>query len=90
MKPKADRTRQFLSKVKGKVKSTMNAPESIHVIPINGRWAVMTDSRELLKQGLASRKDAVKAAGQVAADGKYQFLVIHTKDDLVPSHIHAA
>jgi len=68
----------------------MNAPESIHVVPIGKHWAVMTDRREMLQQNLSSRKDAVKAAGQVASQGKYQFLVIHTKDDLVANHRNAA
>lgn len=58
--------------------------ETIHVLPINGQWAVMTDSRDCIREGLATREEAIKIAGQFAADGQFAFMMIHNKDDLQP------
>ncbi|MBC7999387.1 MAG: DUF2188 domain-containing protein [Leptolyngbya sp.] len=55
---------------------------TIHVVPINGQWAVMTDERDCIKEGLETREAAIKIAGQAAADGTFAFMMIHNKDDL--------
>ena len=62
----------------------MNNIETIHVLPIDGHWAVMTEDRDTIKDGLATREDAIKVAGQAAADGRFGFMMIHSKDDLKP------
>jgi hypothetical protein len=63
----------------------MNTTETIHVLPVDGHWAVMTAERACIRAGLGTREEAIKVAGQVAADGKYAFMMIHSKDDLNPS-----
>lgn len=62
----------------------MKSAATIHVLPIDGHWAVMTDERKCIKGDLATREEAIKVAGQVAADGQFAFLMIHSKDDLRP------
>jgi Uncharacterized protein conserved in bacteria (DUF2188) len=61
----------------------MSTTETIHVLPIDGHWAVMTDNRDCIKGGLETRQEAIKLAGQVAADRNFAFMMIHSKDDLV-------
>ncbi len=63
----------------------MNTTETIHVLPVDGHWAVMTDERNCIRGGLDTREEAIKIAGQVAADGNYAFMMIHSRDDLRPS-----
>ncbi len=60
----------------------MNTTETIHVVPLDGQWAVMNDNRDCIKEGLATREEAIKVAGQAAADGKFAFMMIHSKDNL--------
>jgi hypothetical protein len=62
----------------------MKSAGTIHVLPIDGQWAVMTDDRECIERNLATREEAIKVAGQSAADGQFAFLMIHSKDDLRP------
>ena len=44
----------------------------------------MTDERQCLQDSLHTREEAIKAAGQLvaAANDKFAFLMIHSKDDL--------
>lgn len=60
----------------------MKDTQTIHVLPFNGAWAVMNDNRDCIKDGLETREEAIRVAGQVAADGKFAFMMIHSKDDL--------
>ena len=58
-----------------------SAEQTIHVMPIDGLWSVVTDDRRFVKEGLATKAEAIRLAGQVAAEVKISFLMIHSKDD---------
>jgi hypothetical protein len=45
---------------------------------MDGHWAVMTDDKSYVKGGLNTRAEAIKCAGQIAAEGKFTFLMIHS------------
>jgi len=62
----------------------MSNNKTIHIVPREGRWAVLTDDTNCIKDGLATREEAIKLAGQVAGEGKFAFMMIHSKDDLRP------
>ena len=51
-----------------KYKDTVNLPDT--PFPMRG--------------DLATREEAIKVAGHVAAEGQFAFLMIHSKDDLRP------
>ena len=59
----------------------MKADPTIHVMPVDGLWSVMTDDSSYVKEGLETRGEAIRCASQVAAEGKFTFLMIHSKDD---------
>lgn len=56
----------------------MNTEPTIHVMPTDGHWSVWTDDKSYLKEGLNSRAEAIRCAGQIAAEGKFTFLMIHS------------
>lgn len=56
----------------------MKTDTTIHVMPRDGFWAVMTDDKSFVKEGLNTRAEAIRCAGQIAAQGKFTFLMIHT------------
>jgi hypothetical protein len=55
---------------------------TIHVMPRDGLWLVMTDDSSFVKDGLETRGEAIRCASQVAAAGRFTFLMIHSKDDM--------
>lgn len=59
----------------------MKTEPTIHVMPVDGLWSVMTDDRSFVREGMSTREEAIRCAGQVAAQGKFSFLMIHSKDD---------
>lgn len=59
----------------------MEEGPTIHVMPVDGLWSVMTDDSSFVREGLQTRNDAIRCASQVAAEGKFTFLMIHSKDD---------
>ena len=56
----------------------MKTEPTIHVMPMDGFWAVMTDDKSYVKEGLNSRAEAIRCAGQIASQGKFTFLMIHS------------
>lgn len=59
----------------------MKAEPTIHVMPVDGQWSVMTDDCSYVREGLVTRGEAIRCASQVAAEGKFTFLMIHSRDD---------
>lgn len=59
----------------------MRTDPTIHVMPVDGLWSVMTDDSSYIRQGLPTRVEAIRCASQVAAEGRFTFLMIHSKDD---------
>jgi len=59
----------------------MKADPTIHVMPVDGMWTVITDDSSYVKEGLETRGEAIRCASQVAAEGKFPFLMIHSKDE---------
>lgn len=57
----------------------MKTEQTIHVMPMDGQWTVMTDDKSYIKEGFDSKAEAIRCAGQVAAEGKFTFLMIHSE-----------
>ncbi len=64
----------------------MSTNKTIHIVPLDGRWAIMTDDSHCVKDGMETREEAIKLAGQVAGEGKFAFMMIPSKDDLRPKN----
>lgn len=59
----------------------MKADPTIHVMPVDGLWSVITDDASFVRAGLETRSDAIRCASQVAAEGRFTMLMIHSRDD---------